>query len=154
MRHAGAIDLHQDAFLEIELGAKVKDPFESTRQSAAVGQAGDILKSVVAVEFVPDLGGQEIATLRISAGAHPEKEANFSGKSQTFEKLGEKEGDALVIVGDGHSLDEMIDGIPHSHRKKGEALHQEVGLETGITGKEFISPVTPQNGFDLGGGQA
>ena len=108
----------------------------------------------MALELVAGVWGEEVVPFTVAAGSHPEKEANFSGQTESLKELGQEKGKTFVVVGDGQSLDEMIDGISDSHRKKGEALHQEVGLETGITGKEFIAPVTPQNGFDLGGGQA
>ena len=151
--HAGAVDLHQDALLKVQFCAKVKNTFEAARETAAVGEASDILESVMALELVASIGGEEIVAFAISARSHPEKKTNFGGQTESFEELGHEKRKAFVVVGDGQALDQMVDGHPDSDGKKGEPFHEQMGLEAGVAGKQFIPPIPAQNGFYFSGGQ-
>ncbi len=151
--HAGAVDFHQDALLKVQFCAKVKNTFEAARETAAVGEASDILESVMALELVASIGGEEIVAFAISARSHPEKKTNFGGQTQSFEKLRHDEGKTFVVVRDGKALDQMVDGHPDSDGKKGEPFHEQMGLEAGVAGKQFIPPIPAQNGFYFSGGE-
>jgi hypothetical protein len=50
-------------------------------------------------------------------------------------------------------LDEVIDGNANSHRKKGEAFDEKMGLEAGVACKKFVTPIAAQNGFYFSCGQ-
>ena len=139
--HAGAVDFHQDALLKVQFCAKVKNTFEAARETAAVGEASDILESVMALELVASIGGEEIVAFAISARSHPEKKTNFGGQTQPFEELGHEKRKAFVVVGDGKALDEMVDGNADTYGKKGEALDKKMGLKAGVSGKQFISAI-------------
>lgn len=151
--HAGAIDLHQDAFLKIQFRAKVEDSFQTSGKAAAVGEAGDVFEGVVAVELVAGIGGEEIVALAISAGSHPKEETDFCGKAETFEKLCHEKGKALVVVGNGKAVDQVIDGDPDADGKERESFNEKVGLEAGISCKKFISSVSAKYGFYFSGCQ-
>jgi hypothetical protein len=49
-------------------------------------------------------------------------------------------------------LNEVIDGEADSHRKKGEAFDEKMGLEAGVACKKFVPPIAAQNGFYFSGG--
>ncbi len=50
-------------------------------------------------------------------------------------------------------MNEVIDGEADSHRKKGEAFDEKMGLEAGVACKKFVPPITPKDGFYFSGGQ-
>ena len=151
--HAGAVDFHQDALLKVQFCTKVKNTFKAARETAAVGEAGHIFEGVVALELLASIGGEEIVAFAISARSHPEKKTNFGGQTQSFEKLRHDEGKTFVVVRDGKALDQMVDGHPDSDGKKGEPFHEQMGLEAGVAGKQFIPPIPAQNGFYFSGGE-
>jgi hypothetical protein len=76
------------------------------------------------MELVTDPFGEQIPPLGVSTGAHPEEKSNFRRKTQTFDKLGQKEGEALVVVGDRQALDDVINGVAERHRKERETLQE------------------------------
>jgi hypothetical protein len=145
--HAGAIDLHQDTFLKIQFRAKIEDSFQTSREATAVGEAGDVFKSVVTVELVAGIGGEKIVALAIAAGSHPKEKTDFCGEAEPFQELSHKKRKALVVVGDREALDEVIDGDPDADGKEREALHEKVGLKAGISCKKFIPSVSAKDGF-------
>ena len=55
--HAGSIYFHEDALLQIEFGAKIKDAFEPTGETTATNESGDIFKGVMTLEFVANIWG-------------------------------------------------------------------------------------------------
>ncbi len=63
------------------------------------------------MEFVADIRGEKIIPLGIAACAHPKEEADFGRQAESFEKLGENEGDALVVMRYGESLENMVNGV-------------------------------------------
>jgi hypothetical protein len=152
--HGGAIDLHEDALLEVEFGAEIEEAFQAAGQAAALGQTGDILEGVGPVELCAGVGGEEVAALRVAAGAHPEEETDFRGKTEAFDELGEEKRKAFVVVGDGQALDEMVDGVADGDGEEGESFDEKMSLEAGVAGKEFVAAVAAEDGFDLGGGEA
>jgi len=152
--HGGAVDLHEDALLEVELGAEVKEAFQATGEAAALGQAGDIFKWIGAVELVAGVGRKKIPALRVATGPHPKEEANFRRKAEALDELGQKERKTFVVMGNGEALDDVIDGIAYGDGKEGKAFQQEMGLEAGVAGKEFVPAVPAQDGFDLRGGES
>ena len=90
--HTGAIDFHQDALLQVKLGAEVKNPLEPAGEAAAVGEAGDIFEGVVALELLSSVGGEEVVAFTVAAGSHPEQKTNFRGQTEPFEKLSHDKG--------------------------------------------------------------
>jgi hypothetical protein len=87
--------------LQIEFGAKIKDAFESTGETATANESGDVFEGVMALEFVADIRGEKIIPLGIAACAHPEEEADFGRQAESFEKLGENKGHTFVVMRDG-----------------------------------------------------
>jgi len=151
--HGCAVDLHEDALLEVKFGAEVKKAFQTPGEAAALGQAGDVLKRIGAVELVAGVGGKKIPTFRVAAGPHPEEETNFRGKAQAFDKLSQEERETFVVVGDGKTLDDVVDRVADGYREKGKAFQKKVGLETRVAGKQLIPAIPAQHGFDLGGSE-
>jgi hypothetical protein len=107
----------------------------------------------MALELVAGIGGEEVVPFAVAAGPHPEKETNFSWQTESFEELGHEKRKAFVIVGDGKSLDEMVDGNANAYGKKGEALDEKMGLKAGVSCKQFISAIPAENGLHLSSGQ-
>ena len=152
--HGGTVNLHEDALLQVELGAEVKEAFQTTGEAAALGQTGNVLKRIGAVELVAGVGGEKVPTLRVAASPHPKEETNFRRKAQALDELGQKEGKTFVVMGNGEALDDVIDGIPHGDGQEGKAFQQQMGLEAWVTGKEFVPAIPAEDGFDLGGGES
>ena len=149
MSHAGAVHLGEDAFLKVKFGAEIKNPFQPAGQATSVGETGDILKGVVTVKLVPDIRRKQVVALGIATSAHPKQKADFGGKAQTFEELGHEEGKALVVMGNGKALDQMVDGDPDADGEEGKTFDEKVGLKAGVAGEKFIPSVPAQHGFHL-----
>jgi hypothetical protein len=121
--------------LKVKLRAKIEDAFESAREATPVDEAGNILKSVMALELVACIGGEEVVPFAVATGSHPEKKANFSWQTESFEELGHEKRKAFVVVGYGQALDEMVDGNADAYGEKGEALDEKMGLKGGVSCK-------------------
>jgi hypothetical protein len=87
--------------------------------------------------------------LGIATSAHPKQKPDFGGKAQTFEELGHEEGKALVVMGNGKALDQMVDGDPDADGEEGKTFDEKVGLKAGVAGEKFIPSVPAQHGFHL-----
>jgi hypothetical protein len=95
----------------------------------------------MALELVAGIGGEKVVPFTVATGSHPEEETNFSGQTESFEKLGHEKRKAFVVVGDGKALDEMVDGNADTYGEKGEALDEKMGLKAGVSCKQFISAI-------------
>jgi hypothetical protein len=114
-----------------------------------LGQARDILERIGTVKLVPHPVCQEVPSFGVTASPHPQEKANFRRKPQSFDKLGQKEGEALVVVGDRETLNHVVDGVTECHGQKGETLQEKVGLKGGVSGKELVPAISTEDGFDL-----
>jgi hypothetical protein len=103
----------------------------------------------MALELLAGIWREEIVALRIAAGSHPKEETDFCREAEPFQELSHKKRKTLVVVGNGEALDEVIDGDPDADGKKREAFYEEVGLEAGISCKQFIPAVSAKHGFNF-----
>jgi hypothetical protein len=140
--------------LQIEFCAKIKDAFESTGETATANESGDVFEGVMALEFVANIWGEKIIPLGIAACSHPKEEADFGRQAESFEKLGENEGDALVVMRYREALENMVNGVADADGKKGEAFDKKMSLKAWISCEKFIPAVSTENGFDSTGCEA
>ena len=87
--------LHGDALLQVELGAEVKEAFQTTGEAAALGQTGDVLKRIGTVKLVAGVGGKKIPTLRVAASSHPKEKTNFRRKARPLTNWARRKGRLL-----------------------------------------------------------
>ena len=84
---------------------------------------------------------EQIAALRVAAGPHPKKKADFRGKTQSLDELRQEKRETLVIMGNREALNHVVDGVANRKGEEGKTLHQQMSLKAGVTGKQFVPAI-------------